>query len=898
MRQPSLLDHPTNNNKSDADKVDKEPQKPSTPLLLVGRNRSQAGTRRVTPTGIAVGPGSTEFIVENHLPNGDFYMGSFSGNVPHGSGKYLWTDGCMYEGEWKRGKASGKGKFSWPSGATYEGEFKSGRMEGFGTFVGSDGDTYRGSWTADRKHGYGQKRYVNGDFYEGSWKRNLQDGQGRYVWKNRNEYVGEWKNGVMCGRGALLWANGNRYEGQWENGVPKGQGIFSWPDGSCYIGVWNKDLKVQQLNGTFYPGNGKEHYFNGNRPLKSDNFTITMSKRSSVDDTRGSVSEKNFPRICIWESDGEAGDITCDIIDNVEASMFYRRGTGLDQDELKQFQRNPICFSSEVKRPGQTISKGHKNYDLMINLQLGIRYSVGKEASIFRELKPSDFDPKEKFWTRFPPEGSKLTPPHQSLEFRWKDYCPMVFRQLRKLFQVDPADYMLAICGNDALRELSSPGKSGSHFYLTQDERFMIKTVKKSEVKVLLRMLRSYYQHVSQHENSLLTKFYGVHCVKPIGGQKIRFIVMGNFFCSEYPIHRRFDLKGSSHGRTIDKHEEEIDETTTLKDLDLNFVFRLQQNWFHKLIKQIELDCKFLESEGIMDYSLLVGLHFRDDNNYDKMGLSPFLLRTGTRDSYQSEKFMRGYRFLEAELQDRDRVKSGRGLGYLVNSVKRRKSLIRLGANMPARAEPMARRSDFDQYLMGGETCDAVLYFGIIDILQDYDISKKLEHAYKSLQAKPTSISAVDPKLYSKRFRDFIGRIFMEDSCDGVLGLGREMLYMDLRRNRIDSRGKEREVFPRDRIVGNKGIVQFIEVEEAFKNGVVDALYAVKAREGVGTAKQCEKERDMKRRESREKDALEGGCYSKDKKETEVGVTTKNHKNRKERTWNCTALNEEEKKSV
>ena len=51
---------------------------------------------------------------------------------------------------------------------------------------------------------------------------------------------------------------------------------------------------------------------------------------------------------------------------------------------------------------------------------------------------------------------------------------------------VDTADYMLAICGNDALRELSSPGKSGSFFYLTQDDRFMIKTVKKSEVKVVV----------------------------------------------------------------------------------------------------------------------------------------------------------------------------------------------------------------------------------------------------------------------------------------------------------------------------------------------------------------------------------------------------------------------------
>ncbi|BAT82082.1 hypothetical protein LR48_Vigan462s001700 [Vigna angularis] len=693
---------------------------PAPPVVVTGRSRSQGFPRRVTPATLPLAPLSGS-AVERVLPNGDFYAGSFSGNVPHGSGKYLWTDGCMYEGEWKRGKASGKGKFSWPSGATYEGQFKSGRMEGFGTFVGSDGDTYRGSWISDRKHGFGQKRYANGDLYEGCWKRNVQDGHGRYVWKNGNEYVGEWKNGVINGKGALVWANGNRYEGQWENGVPKGHGV----------------MKIQH------------------RLLWGENFSV---KRFSVDG-RGSVNnDKSFPRICIWESEGEAGDITCDIIDNVEASMFYRDGTTSDSEDLR---KNPCCFASEVKRPGETISKGHKNYDLMLNLQLGIRYSVGKEGSTLRELKQSDFDPKEKFWTRFPSEGSKITPPHQSAEFRWKDYCPVVFGHLRQLFQVDPADYMLAICGDDALRELSSPGKSGSIFYLTQDDRFMIKTVKKSEVKVLLRMLRSYYQHVSRYENSLVTKFYGVHCVKPIGGQKIRFIVMGNLFCSEYPIHRRFDLKGSSHGRTTDKPEEDIDETTTLKDLDLNFAFRVQRNWFQELIKQIELDCEFLEAEKIMDYSLLVGIHFRDDNTCDKMGLSPFLLRTGNRDTYQNEKFMRGYRFLEAELQDRDRVKSGR------------KSLIRLGANMPARAERVARRSDFDQYTTvgishltpyrSGETYDVILYFGIIDILQDYDISKKLEHAYKSLQVDPSSISAVDPKLYSKRFREFVGRIFIEE---------------------------------------------------------------------------------------------------------------------------------------
>ncbi|OMP01315.1 Phosphatidylinositol-4-phosphate 5-kinase, core [Corchorus capsularis] len=44
---------------------------------------------------------------------------------------------------------------------------------------------------------------------------------------------------------------------------------------------------------------------------------------------------------------------------------------------------------------------------------------------------------------------------------------------------------------------------------------------------------------------------------------------------------------------------------------------------------QIDRDCEFLEAERIIDYSLLVGLQFRDDNRGDKMGLLPFLLHAG-----------------------------------------------------------------------------------------------------------------------------------------------------------------------------------------------------------------------------------------------------------------------------
>jgi 1-phosphatidylinositol-4-phosphate 5-kinase len=90
---------------------------------------------------------------------------------------------------------------------------------------------------------------------------------------------------------------------------------------------------------------------------------------------------------------------------------------------------------------------------------------------------------------------------------------------------------------------------------------------------------------------------------------QVQFVVMGNMFCTELQIHCQFDLKGSCQGRSTDKIE--IDETTPLKDLDLECVFYLEPSWREALLKKIEVDCRFLESQRIMDYSLLLGLYFR-----------------------------------------------------------------------------------------------------------------------------------------------------------------------------------------------------------------------------------------------------------------------------------------------
>ncbi|XP_074306758.1 phosphatidylinositol 4-phosphate 5-kinase 4-like [Silene latifolia] len=708
--------------------------------------------------------------VEKFLPNGDYYMGQWFENCPHGHGKYLWTDGCMYVGEWFRGQAIGKGRFSWPSGAIYEGEFKSGYMDGKGIYTSQNGEIYRGFWVMNMKHGHGFISYENGDSYEGDWKHGLQDGQGKYKWSNGNYYCGEWRSGVFSGPGTMVWANGARFEGNWKGSSPDGEGIYKFDDGNYYEGNWSLEPKemscmynCNEMSGVVPDWDPTDLYSDissGCKVCSTEKITLFPSQKilatwkSSKGAARpGRMSvDSGIPAgggATMWDSES----------DRNHRNSVGGRDVDFDGLNLENYSTKtapatpgrPLRIPKVGRKQGEIITKGHKNYELMLNLQLGIRHAVGRPAPpTSLDLKSSAFDPKEKVWTKFPSEGSKYTPPHSSCEFKWKDYCPLVFRALRKLFKVDAADYMLSICGNDALRELSSPGKSGSFFYLSSDDRYMIKTMKKAEVKVLLRMLSAYYSHVRAFDHTLVTKFFGLHCVKLTGPiqKKVRFIIMGNLFCTDYTIHRRFDLKGSSLGRSTDKPEEELDASTILKDLDLNFIFKLHKSWFQDFCRQVDRDCEFLEQERIMDYSMLVGIHFREAS---KAGdLIPSGARTPIGDDSESEQS--GPRLSRVDMDQ-----------LLIDPAWW--ASVRLGINMPARVERAIRtmEGEFPAMEPIGEFYDVVMFFGIIDILQDYDISKKLEHAYKAMQYDATSISAVDPKLYSKRFRDFIFKIFVED---------------------------------------------------------------------------------------------------------------------------------------
>ncbi|KAK4478680.1 hypothetical protein RD792_014173 [Penstemon davidsonii] len=716
------------------------------------------------------------------LPNGESYSGSLLGNTPEGPGNYTWSDGCKYEGEWRCGMRHGYGKLQWPSGAKYEGEFSGGYITGSGTYTRPDNMVYKGRWRLNLKHGLGYQSFPNGDVFEGSWIQGTPEGPGKYTWRNGNVYVGNMKGGKMSGKGTLTWVNGDSFEGNWVNGWMNGFGIYTWVDGGCYIGTWTHGLKDGK--GTFYPRGsklpiGQEMHLNALRKQgllpdsRKQNQVSRIHQAASVDfgdikvgRNQGSGSRRNnnvslerrwslevsIEKVLgdarsssvsdtVFESGDNENDMNPPILERE-----YMQGVLISELVLsdrfspssKRAKRRQKKLAKEIKRPGEQIIKGHRSYDLMLSLQLGIRYTVGKITPIQRrEVRTADFGPRASFWMTFPKEGSQLTPSHQSEDFKWKDYCPMVFRNLREMFKIDAADYMMSICGNDALRELSSPGKSGSVFFLSQDDRFMIKTLRKSEVK-------------------------------------FRFVVMGNMFCTELRIHRRFDLKGSSLGRSADKVE--IDENTILKDLDLNYCFYLEPSWRDSLLQQIEIDSKFLESENIMDYSLLLGVHYRAPQHlrtlmtHSQRMLVDGLGIVAEDESMEDEISPQGLVLVPRGTDDNSvvvgphirgsRLKTSSSTGdeevdLLLPGTARLQ--IQLGVNMPARAEHIPVDGVTDMFL---EVYDVVLYLGIIDILQEYNMSKKIEHAYKSIQFDSVSISAVDPNFYSERFLEFIQKVF------------------------------------------------------------------------------------------------------------------------------------------
>ncbi|XP_040835118.1 phosphatidylinositol 4-phosphate 5-kinase type-1 beta isoform X2 [Ochotona curzoniae] len=364
-------------------------------------------------------------------------------------------------------------------------------------------------------------------------------------------------------------------------------------------------------------------------------------------------------------------------------------------------------------------------------IQLGIGYTVGNLTSKpERDVLMQDFYVVESVF--LPSEGSNLTPAHHFPDFRFKTYAPLAFRYFRELFGIKPDDYLYSIC-SEPLLELSNPGASGSLFFVTSDDEFIIKTVQHKEAEFLQKLLPGYYMNLNQNPRTLLPKFYGLYCMQS-GGINIRIVVMNNVLPRAMRMHFTYDLKGSTYKRRASRKEREK-SNPTFKDLDflqdMHEGLYFDTETYNALMKTLQRDCRVLESFKIMDYSLLLGIHILDhclkEREEETSPNVPDAKRPGTQKVLYSTA-----------------MESIQGPGKTGDGIT---------TENPDSMGGIPAKSHKGEKLL--------LFMGIIDILQSYRLMKKLEHSWKALVYDGDTVSVHRPSFYADRFLKFMNsRVF------------------------------------------------------------------------------------------------------------------------------------------
>ncbi|XP_022167852.1 phosphatidylinositol 4-phosphate 5-kinase type-1 beta-like [Myzus persicae] len=359
-------------------------------------------------------------------------------------------------------------------------------------------------------------------------------------------------------------------------------------------------------------------------------------------------------------------------------------------------------------------------------IQLGIQYDIKSFSSKHKHnLRMKDFkmfnDTEFKYMI-----DNNYTPAVYYPGFFFTTYASCVFHYFRDLFEIQK-DYLQNLSYNTPLRALSDPGDSKSIFYLTQDGKFIIKSLQSAKFQSIRKLLPKYRLHMEENPRSLLPKFSGLYGYK-CNTIDMKLVSMINLLPSNIKMHLKYDLKGSTYKRTASR-KEKLKPSPTFKDLDfddeyLNNIF-LMPNTLSDLLKTINNDIDFLKKLNKTNYSLLLGIHFIDEGTSNCSQAASARFNRLMVDSIGMESIQE-----DAESFPKENCPSLRG-------------------SIPAKS---------------GSGRRMLLFVGIIDILEEYGALKKIENTYKTLTIELTpgfppdvsSISVQPPDAYATRFIEFM----------------------------------------------------------------------------------------------------------------------------------------------
>uniref|UniRef100_A0AAY3ZVJ2 Phosphatidylinositol 5-phosphate 4-kinase type-2 alpha n=1 Tax=Denticeps clupeoides TaxID=299321 RepID=A0AAY3ZVJ2_9TELE len=358
---------------------------------------------------------------------------------------------------------------------------------------------------------------------------------------------------------------------------------------------------------------------------------------------------------------------------------------------------------------------------LLSVLMWGVNHSINELSHIQIPimLMPDDFKANSKIKVDNHLFNKENMPSH----FKFKEYCPLVFRNLRERFSIDDQEYQNSLTRNAPIPS-DAQGRSGARFHTSCNKKYVIKIITSEDVAEMHNILKKYHQYIVEcHGNTLLPQFLGMYRLT-VDGDETYMIVTRNVFSYRLPVYKKYDLKTK--------------ELPTYKDND--FINDGQKIYIHEenkkaFLEKLKNDVEFLAQLKLMDYSLLVGIHDVERGEQEQP-------------EEESEDIDAG----EEEGTESDGGATGTPPDSPSNTLDTSKPLG------PGEFNP-----SIDVYAIRSHDNapkKEVYFMAVIDILTPYDAKKKAAHAAKTVKhGAGAEISTVNPEQYSKRFYDFITTI-------------------------------------------------------------------------------------------------------------------------------------------
>ncbi|XP_026960544.1 phosphatidylinositol 4-phosphate 5-kinase-like protein 1 isoform X4 [Sagmatias obliquidens] len=344
------------------------------------------------------------------------------------------------------------------------------------------------------------------------------------------------------------------------------------------------------------------------------------------------------------------------------------------------------------------IGPGHELHQLTCMMQAGLWAAT----QVSMDHPPTGLPTEEDF-------SEVLTQVHE--DFELGTLAGPAFARLRRSLGLAEEDYQAALGPGGPYLQFLSTSKSKASFFLSHDQRFFLKTLRRREVQALLAHLPRYVQHLQRHPHSLLARLLGVHSLRVARGKKKYFIIMQSVFYPTGRISERYDIKGCEVSRWVEPAPEGSPLVLVLKDL--NFQGKIinlgpQRSW---LLHQMELDTAFLRELNVLDYSLLMAFQRLHE---DEQGPGSSLI-------FRTARSMRGVQSLEEpEAQNRRLLPDTPNALHILDGPEQR------------------------------------YFLGLVDLTTVYGLRKRLEHLWKTLRYPGRTFSTVSPTRYARRLCQWV----------------------------------------------------------------------------------------------------------------------------------------------